>query len=50
MSKTYVDAYNNQSFIEDGDECAILKLKYYNPPDLIFQHLPVEEKVEIIEV
>ena len=50
MNKTYVDAFNNQTFNEDGNESAILKLKYYNPPDLIFQHLPVKEKVKNIEV
>ena len=28
MSKTFVDAFNNQTFNEDGDECAILRIKY----------------------
>ena len=46
MNETYVDAFNNQ----DGDESAILRKKYYNPPDLLFQHLRVKEKVEKIEV
>ena len=46
MNKTYVEAFNNQTFNEDGDESAILTIKYYNPPDLIFQHLPVKEKVK----
>ena len=50
MNKTYVEAFNNQTFNEDGDESAILTIKYYNPPDLIFQHLPVKEKVKKIEV
>ena len=50
MNKTYVEAFNNQTFNEDGDESAILTTKYYNPPDLIFQHLPVKEKVKKIEV
>ena len=50
MNKTYVEAFNNQTFNEDGDESAILTMKYYNPPDLIFQHLPVKEKVRKIEV
>ena len=45
MNKTYVEAFNNQTFNEDGDESAILTIKYYNPSDLIFQHLPVKEKV-----
>ena len=50
MNDVYVEAFNNQSFNEDGDESAILTIKYYNPPDLIFQHLPVKEKVKKIEV
>ena len=50
MNKTYVDAFNNQTFNQDGDESAFSKIKYYNPPDLIFQHLPVKEKVKKIEV
>ena len=36
--------------VEDGDESAILAIKYYNPPNLVFQHLPVKEKVKKIEV
>ena len=50
MNDIYVEAFNNQTFNEDGDESAILTIKYYNPPDLIFQHLPVKEKVKKIEV
>ena len=41
MNTTFLDAFNNQTFNEDGDESAILTIKYYNPPDLIFQNLPV---------
>ena len=50
MKKSYVDAFNNQTFNQDGTECAILRIKYYNPPDLIIQHLPVKEEVKDIEV
>ena len=50
MNIVYVEAFKNQNFNEDGDESAILRIKYYNPPDLIFQHLPVKEKVKNIEV
>ena len=50
MNKTYVDTFNSQNFNEDGDESAILRINYYNPPDLLFQHLPVKEKVKNIEV
>ena len=44
MNKTFVNAFNNQTFNDGGDESAILRIKYYNPPNLIFQHLPVKEK------
>ena len=50
MNTTFVDPLNNQTFNEDGDETAILTIKYYNPPDLLFQNLPVKEKVKKIEV
>ena len=50
MNGVYVEAFNNQTFNEDGDESAILTIKYYNPPDIIFQHLPVKEKVKKVEV
>ena len=49
MNKTYVDAFKNQSYNQDGNESAVLTIKYYNPPNLIFQHLPVKEKVKNIE-
>ena len=50
MKITYVDAFNNQTFNQDGDESAILRIKYSNPANLIFQHLPVKEKVKNVEV
>ena len=50
MNDVYVEAFSNQTFNEDGDESAILTIKYHNPPDLIFQHLPIKEKVKKIEV
>ena len=50
MNRTYVDAFNNQTFNEDVYESAILRIKHYNPPDLIFQHLSVKETVEKLEV
>ena len=49
-NKTYVEAFNNQTFNQDGDESAILKIKNHNPPDLIFQHLPVQGETKNIEV
>ena len=50
MNNVLVEAFNNQTFNEDGNESAILKIKYYNPANLIFQHLPVKEKIKNIEV
>ena len=50
MNGVYVKAFNIQTLNQDGNESAILRLKYYNPPNLIFQHLPVKEKVKNIEV
>ena len=50
MIKTYVVAFNNQTFSQVGKESAILKLKFCNPPNLVFQHLPVKGKVKKIEV
>ena len=50
MNNVYVEAFNNQTFNQDGDESAILRIKHYNPRNLIFQHLPVKEKVENVEV
>ena len=46
MNDELVKEFNNQTF----NKSAILKIKYYNPPDLILQHLPVKEEVNKIEV
>ena len=48
--KSYVDAFNIQTFNQDGNESAIIRIQYYNLLDLIFQHLPVKEKVKNTEV
>ena len=50
LNDVYVEAFNNQTFNEDGDESAILTIKYYNPPDLIFQQLTAKEKIKKVEV
>ena len=50
MNNVYVEAFNNQSFNGNVDESAILTIKYHNPPDFIFQHLPIKEKVKKVEV
>ena len=38
----FIEAFNNQTFNQDGEESAILSIKYYNPLNLMFQHLPVK--------
>ena len=50
VNVVYVKSLNDQILNQDSDEYAILKIKFYNPPDLIFQHLPVEDNVKNIEV
>ena len=50
MNDVYVKAFINQTFNQEGNESAILKIKYYNPPDLIFRHLPIKEKVKSVDV
>ena len=50
MNDVYVEAFNIQTFNHDGDESAISRIKFYNPPNLIFEHLPVKEKTKKIEV
>ena len=50
MNDVYEKAFNDQTFNEDGNESAILRIKYFNPPNLIFQHLTVKEKVRNLEI
>ena len=50
MKDIYVKAFNIQTFNQDGNESAIKKIKYYIPLNLIFQHLPVKERVKQVEV
>ena len=50
MYDLYVEVLYNQTFNQDGNKSAILGTKYYNPPNLIFQHLPVKEIVKKIEI
>ena len=47
MNDELVEKFNNQTFTQGS---AILKVKYYNPKNLIVQHLPVEEKEKKIEI
>ena len=46
----YVEAINNRTSNQNGKESAILRIKYYIPPNLLFQQLPVKENVGKIEV
>ena len=46
MNDVYIKSFNDQTFNQDGDESAILKIKFYDPPTVIFQHPPVKEKVK----
>ena len=39
----FFEKFNNQTSTQGS---AILKIKYFNPPALIFQHSPVEHKVK----
>ena len=43
MNDELVEKFNSGTFSQKG---AILKIKYYNPPDTIFQHLHVKERAE----
>ena len=47
MNYELVEKFNNGNFNQGS---AILKIKYYNPRDLIVQHLPIKEKVNKIEI
>ena len=50
MNDELVEKFNNQTFTQGS---AILKIKVYNPKNLIVQHLPVkgkEKKIEIIRM
>ena len=47
MNDEHVEKHNNANFNQGS---AILKIKYYNPRDLIVQHLPVKEKEKKIEI
>ena len=47
MNDDLVFAFNNQIFTKVG---AVLRMKYYNPEDIIIEHKPVKEKVGKVEV
>ena len=47
MNDELVEKLNTGNFNQGS---AILKIKYYNPRDLIVQHLPIKEKEKKIEI
>ena len=47
MNDELVEKFNNQTFTKGS---TFLKIKYYNPENLIVQHLPVKEKEKEIEI
>ena len=47
MNDELVEKFNNQTFTQGS---AILKIKYYNPMNLIVQHIPIKEKEKKIEI
>ena len=50
MNDVYVESFNNQKFNHDGDGCAVLKITYYYPVDLLTQHLPVKKKLRTSKI
>ena len=47
MNDELVEKINNQTFTQGS---AILKIKYYNPKNLIVQHIPIKERVNKTEI
>ena len=47
MNDELDEKFNTGNFTQGS---AVLKIKYYNPKNLIVQHLPVKEKENKIEV
>ena len=47
MNDELVNKFNTQNFNQGS---AILKIKYYNPRDLIVQHYPIKEKEKKLEI
>ena len=50
MNDVFVGVFIIQSFHQDGNQSAIVKLNIYKKPDLVFQLLPIRERVENIEI
>ena len=47
MNDELVEKFNNQTFSKGS---AFLKIKYYNPKNVIVQHLPIKEREKKIEI
>ena len=47
MNNELVEKFNNQTFTQRS---AILKIKYYNPQNLIVQHIPIKEREKKMEI
>ena len=47
MNSELVEKFNTGNFTQGS---AILKIKYYNPKNLIVQHIPIKEKEKKIEI
>ena len=47
MNDELIEKFNTSNFTQGS---AILKIKYYNPKNLIVQHLPIKERVNKIEI
>ena len=43
MNDEFVESFNESNFTQGS---AILKIKHYNPKNLIVQHIPVKDKVK----
>ena len=47
MNDAFIEKFNTQTSTQRS---AILTMKYYNPKDLIVQHLPIKERVRKMEI
>ena len=50
LNDVYIEAFINQSFNQDGNESQLLRINFYNPPNLIFQYILIRRKFKKIEV
>ena len=50
MNDIFGNDFKNKTFNQNDNHSPLLKIKYYNPPNLVFQHLPFKEKNKNIEI